>query len=96
MYIYAYVNSQISATPEEESKYTKLMNTLAWFFFKLFVFGYVEDLETGMAFRFPGGFTWRIFIEVHTYIFAFQVEVQSNLVAVYFITICDLILQPRR
>jgi len=63
-----YVNSQISATPEEESKYAKLMNTLAWFFFKLFVFGYVEDLETGMAFRFPGGFTWRIFIEVRTYL----------------------------
>ena len=40
------------------------MNTLAWFFFKLFVFGYVEDLETGIAFRLPGGLTWRIYIEV--------------------------------
>ena len=40
------------------------MNTLAWFFFKLLVFGYVEDLDTGMAFRLPGGLSWRIFLEV--------------------------------
>jgi len=49
---------------EEEFKYEKLMNTLAWFFFKLLVFGYVEDLETGLAFRLPGGLKWRIYIEV--------------------------------
>ena len=45
-------------------KYEKLMNTLAWFFFRLLVFEYVEDLETGMAFRLPGGQKWKIFIEV--------------------------------
>ena len=56
--------SQISTIPEEQLKYKKLMNTLAWFFFKLLVFEYVEDSETGMVFRLPGGHQWRIFIEV--------------------------------
>ena len=51
-------------TPEEEMKYNKLMNTLAWFFFKLLVFGYVEDIKTGTAFRLPGGLNWKIFVEV--------------------------------
>ena len=46
--------------------YKKLMNTLAWFFFKLLVFEYVEDLKTGMTFRLPGGQKWKIFIEVTT------------------------------
>jgi len=45
-------------------KYNKLMNTLAWFFFKLLVFGYVEDIKTGTAFRLPGGLNWKIFVEV--------------------------------
>jgi len=40
------------------------MDTLAWFFFKLLVFGYVEDLETGLAFRLRGGLRWRIYVEV--------------------------------
>lgn len=56
--------SQIYTIPEEQMKYKKLMNTLAWFFFKLLVFEYVEDSETGMAFRLPGGHQWKIFIEV--------------------------------
>ena len=55
---------QINATTEEQTNNDNLMNTLAWFFFKLLVFGYVEDLETGVAFRLPGGLSWRIFVEV--------------------------------
>jgi len=50
----------------EQMNYKKLMNTLAWFFFKLLVFEYVEDLKTGMTFRLPGGQKWKIFIEVAT------------------------------
>ena len=42
----------------------KLMNTLAWFFFKLLIFEYMEDLETGITFRLPGGYHWKIFVEV--------------------------------
>ena len=55
---------QVSTVPEEQIKYKKLMNTLAWFFFKLLVFEYIEDSETGMAFRLPGGYHWKIFVEV--------------------------------
>ena len=40
------------------------MNTLAWFFFKLLVFEYIEDLETGIAFRLPEGHHWKIYVEV--------------------------------
>lgn len=40
------------------------MNTLAWFFFKLLVFEYIEDPATGMAFRLPGGHCWKIVVEV--------------------------------
>ena len=47
-------------------KYEKLMNMLAWFFFRLLVFEYVEDSETGIGFRLPGGQKWKIFIEVRT------------------------------
>ena len=51
-------------SPEEQMKYKKLMNTLAWFFFKLLAFEYIEDAETGLAFRLPGGYQWKIFVEV--------------------------------
>ena len=43
------------------------MDTLAWFFFKLLIFGYVEDLETGIAFQLPGGLHWKIFVEVNAF-----------------------------
>ena len=45
-------------------KYKTLLNTLAWFFFKLLVYEYMEDLETGITFRLPGGHHWKIFVEV--------------------------------
>ena len=59
--------SQVSIVTEEQMKYEKLMNTLAWFFFRLLVFEYIEDPETGTAFRLPGGQQWKIFIEVQNY-----------------------------
>ena len=48
----------------DKIKCKKLLNTLAWFFFKLLVFEYMEDSETGMTFRLPGGYHWKIFVEV--------------------------------
>lgn len=51
--------------PEENAKYDTLMDTFAWFFFKLLVFGYVEDLGTGLAFQLRGGLRWRIYVEVN-------------------------------
>ena len=49
---------------EEKKKYKNLMNTLAWFFFKLLIFEYIEDPATGIAFRLPAGRCWKIFVEV--------------------------------
>ena len=40
------------------------MDTLAWFFFKLLVFEYIEEPGSGMAFRLPAGHCWKIFVEV--------------------------------
>ena len=59
-----YLFLQISRASEELIKYKKLMNALAWFFFRLLVFEYIEDSTTGMSFRLPGGQQWKIFIEV--------------------------------
>ena len=55
---------QATTAPGDKAKHNTLMDTLAWFFFKLLVFGYVEDLETGMAFQLPGGLHRKIFVEV--------------------------------
>ena len=40
------------------------MDSIAWFFFKLLIYEHVEDVQTGMAFRLPGGYKWNIYIEV--------------------------------
>lgn len=48
------------------------MNALAWFFFKLLMFEYIEDPKTGMAFRLPGGHCWKIFVEVLTIYHSFD------------------------
>lgn len=37
---------------------------MGWFFFDLFLLGYVEDPVTGYSFRFPGGMKWAIYVEV--------------------------------
>ena len=61
MYLYIQNTAEIS---EGQEKTERLINTLAWFFFKLLIYGYVEDLKTGMAFRLPGGLSWKLFVEV--------------------------------
>ena len=45
--------------------YMNLMEITRWFFFNLFVLGYVEDQATGLSFRIPGGLQWAIYIEVN-------------------------------
>ena len=43
------------------------MEMIGWFFFDLFVLGYVEDQESGLSFCFPGDLAWAIYVEVtHT------------------------------
>lgn len=33
----------------------KLTKSVEWFFFNLFILGYVEDQDAGVSFQFPGG-----------------------------------------
>lgn len=49
---------------QERERYNQLIEAAGWFFFDLFVLGYVEDPVTGCSFRFPGGLKWSIYIEV--------------------------------
>ena len=56
--------SQDSVAESERSRYRELMDVIGWFFFDLLVLGYVEDLDTGLSFRIPGGLQWAVYIEV--------------------------------
>ena len=40
------------------------MDMIGWFFFDLLIVGYVEDPDTGLSFRIPGGLQWAIYVEV--------------------------------
>ena len=42
-----------------------MIQTVGWFFFDLFILGYVEDPLTGWSFRFPGGMQLAVYIEVY-------------------------------
>ena len=44
--------------------YIQLMEVVSWFFFELIILGYVEDKESGLSFRLPGGINWQIYVEV--------------------------------
>ena len=46
-------------------KYEQLLETIGWFFFDIFILGYAEDPVTGNSFRFPGGMSWAIYVEVN-------------------------------
>ena len=48
----------------EDYHYKQLMAVVGWFFFDLFLLGYVEDPITGLSFSIPGGKGWKIFVEV--------------------------------
>ena len=55
---------QESVDDQERQRYNQLIEAAGWFFFDLFILGYVEDPITGCSFRFPGGMKWAIYIEV--------------------------------
>ena len=44
--------------------YRRLIEAIGWFFFDLLILGYVEDRDTGLSFRLPGGLDWVIYVEV--------------------------------
>ena len=53
---------QDAARMQEESR--QLVTEIHWFFFSLFIIGYIEDQSTGLSFRLPGGQQWSLFVEV--------------------------------
>ena len=58
---------QDSVDKADVHTYQRLLQTVDWFFFDLFLLGYVEDPATGRSFRFPGGMAWAVYIEVCIY-----------------------------
>lgn len=40
---------------KEQEQYVKLTESVEWFFFNLFILGYIEDQDAGVSFQFPGG-----------------------------------------
>ena len=58
------ITLQDSVDKAEVYAFQQLLQTIDWFFFDLFLLGYVEDPATGQSFRFPGGMAWAVYIEV--------------------------------
>ena len=48
----------------ERKRYSELIDIIGWFFFDLFILGYVEDPATGDSFRLHGGLKWVVYVEV--------------------------------
>ena len=67
----------------ERVHHQQLMEVIGWFFFDLLMLGYVEDSETGLSFRIPGGLAWAVYVEVCV-CFGIWNEV-LNYLSVYFI-----------
>lgn len=61
------VQFQNDTEKAERDQYSKLIETVGWFFFDLFILGYVEDPPTGWSFRFPGGMQLAVYVEVIIY-----------------------------
>ena len=55
---------QDSVDEKEQKHYNELIEVIGWFFFDLLILGYVEDIDTGLSFRIPGGLAWSIYVEV--------------------------------
>ena len=49
---------------KKDKKFEELMSSICWFFFHLFILGYVYDAPSGKGFYMPVGLNWKIFIEV--------------------------------
>ena len=56
--------TQESVDKAEKKRYEQLIEIVGWFFFDLFILGYIEDPITGNSFRFPGGMAWTVYVEV--------------------------------
>lgn len=60
-------NKDAGRQEEENRQFWILFSEIHWFFFFLFVVGYIEDQSTGLSFRLPGGLQWSIYVEVRFY-----------------------------
>ena len=49
---------------QQVEAYQQLSSDISWFFFDLFVMGYVEDESTGLSFSVPPGKKWSVYVEV--------------------------------
>ena len=56
---------QDSVEDSERYHYLEFVQMIGWFFFDLFLLGYVEDPNTGLSFRLPGGLKWEVYVEVN-------------------------------
>ena len=56
--------SKESVDESERVHHQQLMEVIGWFFFYLLMLGYVEDSDTGLSFRIPGGLAWAVYVEV--------------------------------
>ena len=60
--------SQESVDKSERDQHQQLMEMIGWFFFELLMLGYVEDSDTGLSFRIPGGLRWAVYVEVGVWV----------------------------
>ena len=65
---------QDSVENSERYHYQEFVQMIGWFFFDLFLLGYVEDPDTGLSFRLPGGLQWKVYIEVILVLLQFYIE----------------------
>ena len=49
---------------KDRAEILNLSSEINWFFFFLFIVGYVEDHKSGLSLRLPGGLLWSVFVEV--------------------------------
>ena len=57
---------------EDKQFFDHLSRDIHWFFFSLFIIGYVEDAETGLSFRLPGGMKWSVYVEVSLQLISYK------------------------
>ena len=44
--------------------YGQSVELISWFLFDLLILSYIEDNDSGLSFRLPGGMGWQIYVEV--------------------------------
>lgn len=74
---------------KERERYCQLMDVIGWFFFDLFILGYVEDPNTGKSFRLPGGLKWAVYIEVGVIPFEHKINENVHVHVHLYVHVCQ-------